>query len=386
MREEIQARVINSKSNNLLLELPISFGKSKIALEKIKTLYKSDCKILIVIPRNVLINNWLDELHKWGCDAMIDNITFSTYVSIPKQQTNWDICLFDECHHLSKRCIEVLKQWNIKNSIFLSATIKRELKQTFYDMYNVENISIRTSDAIKGDVLPEPKILLLPLKLDNINSNYIIVKHPKCKKTIKTNWSDRWNAWKQKQFRVETTCTQKQYYDDISSLIEWYKQKSYSPLFRNQWLHKCGERLKWLSDQKIEITKNLLSILKDKRVLTFCADINQSAKFGKCVNSKVGTDNLDKFNNHKIKHLSCVGMLDEGISLKDCQIGIFNMLNSSERLTTQRIGRILRHQKPYIIIPYFTDTREQEIINKMLEEYNEHLIIKINSINEINFN
>lgn len=47
------------------------------------------------------------------------------------------------------------------------------------------------------------------------------------------------------------------------------------------------------------------------------------------------------------------------------------------------VKRILRHKSPIIIIPYFKDTREEELVQKMIEEYSKESIIIINNINEI---
>lgn len=47
------------------------------------------------------------------------------------------------------------------------------------------------------------------------------------------------------------------------------------------------------------------------------------------------------------------------------------------------VKRILRHKSPIIILPYFKDTREEELVEKMIEEYNKDKIKVINNINEI---
>lgn len=47
------------------------------------------------------------------------------------------------------------------------------------------------------------------------------------------------------------------------------------------------------------------------------------------------------------------------------------------------VKRILRHKSPIIIIPYFKDTREEELVEKMIEEYDKDSIIIVNSINDI---
>ena len=71
------------------------------------------------------------------------------------------------------------------------------------------------------------------------------------------------------------------------------------------------------------------------------------------------------------------------VNLTNCRIGIFCNLNSSEIVVKQRVGRILRHPKPIIIVPYYKDTREEELIKKMVQDYNPELIYIINKIEKI---
>ena len=82
-------------------------------------------------------------------------------------------------------------------------------------------------------------------------------------------------------------------------------------------------------------------------------------------------------------YITACNILNEGVNLTNCRIGIFCNLNSSEIVVKQRVGRILRHKSPIIIIPYFKDTREEELVQKMIEEYSEDSIISVNSINDI---
>ena len=89
------------------------------------------------------------------------------------------------------------------------------------------------------------------------------------------------------------------------------------------------------------------------------------------------------FNANRIKHITACNILNEGVNLTNCRIGIFCNLNSSEIIVRQRVGRLLRHKSPIIIIPYFKGTREEELMQKMIEEYSKESIITINNINEI---
>ena len=89
------------------------------------------------------------------------------------------------------------------------------------------------------------------------------------------------------------------------------------------------------------------------------------------------------FNTGKIKHITACDMLNEGMNLTDCRVGIYANLNSSDILIKQKTGRLLRHKHPVIIIPYYKGTREQEIVEKMLENYNPDLVKTISFIEEI---
>lgn len=376
LRQTISNRLLRSFKHNHVLELSTGMGKTKLALDKINQLYSPNSKILIVIPRNVLIQNWIEEFKKWHYEDLLSNVTFVTYVSLPKMAGIWDIVCYDECHHLSERCRDaILEGFMVKHSIFLSATISKEVRLFITSNFpGTEWINVNTRKAIDSQVLPDPKIVLIPLMLNDIKANcQYAPRKLKGNKPLVVPYANRW-AYKKYKGEYVLQCTQRQYYDELSSLISWYKQKNYIPAMRNLWLYKAGERLKWLSDQKLEVVLRLTSNIESRKIV-FCNTIEQSEKLGfPCVNSKIGIDNLTLFNKGKVNAISCVNMLDEGQNLKDCQSGVFMALNSSERMQVQKVGRLLRHTNPVIYIPYFRDTREEEIVNKMLENYSKELI------------
>ena len=62
------------------------------------------------------------------------------------------------------------------------------------------------------------------------------------------------------------------------------------------------------------------------------------------------------------------------VNLTNCRYGIFANINASESIQIQRIGRTLRHKDPVIMIPFFRDTREEELVRKWMESYNKDLI------------
>lgn len=385
-REEIANLLNTSKNYYNVLELGTGVGKSKIALDYI--INNNISNILIVIPRLVLIENWKNEIIKWGYNDLLNKITFTTYASLHKYcNTNYEIVCFDEAHHLSERCRDILLTIKVKRCLFLSATLKKELKGWLkYHFKGINFITVSLKQAIESDILPDPKVILIPLKLDNRVYNQVLIKQTKSK----SNWIDclynqRWNYMKHYNCRIK--CTEQQYYDEISKTIDYWKEQSmFKPYFTTKWLRTCGERLKWLSDIKTNTVKEILKVLKNYRTLTFCNSIAQTEELGKyCINSKnkESMTYLNMFNEGKIKHITVCDIVNEGVNLADCKIGIFAVINSSEILVKQKNGRILRHKEPIIIIPFYKNTREEELVLKMLDNYNTSLVTTITNINDL---
>ena len=378
-REEVRTEVLKIKNKNILCELPTSFGKTKIALDWIKKRTKGS--ILIVIPRLVLIDTWKEEFHKWNMEDYLSNVEFVTYVSFFKKAGEWDTVIFDEVHHLSERCQEALAGFKIKRCMMLSATVSRDLKDELKGLFSDLNIyKVTARQAIENDILPDPKVYLVELFLDNRRECFEIVKNKTQRIELRVPYSKRWQYTGIKNRRLILSCTQRQYYDDMSSLILWYKKKMRNEIFKNMFLRKSGDRLKWLSDQKAVYVREILDLLKDYRTLTFCNGIQQTEELVQyCVNSSnnKSEEYLQMFNDGKIDHITACNMLDEGVNLTACRVGIYAVLNSSTRMIKQKLGRLLRHPEPIIIIPYFKYTREAEIVEDMLEDYNPELVSKV---------
>lgn len=393
-KEELRNYILSSQcKRNILLELPTGYGKSKFALDVLKfriPVITNEHKILIVIPRLVLIDNWKKEFRKWKCSKYLKQVQFITYVSLIKlHQLDYDFIIYDECHHLSERCLDYLLKVEKRQctNILLSATVKRELRDRFKYLFNpLELLRVSVKEASKEGILPEPQVYLLSLQLDNTEIRCKIIKNPKQGHEITISYKDRFKYASNKGQRIIIPCTEYQYYQDTSSYIGWLKDRADNPIFKNLFLRKSGDRLKWLSYTKYNYIQKILSTLKDERTLTFCCDITQTQLYGtNCVNSENPYAHivLQKFNDGKINHITACNMLDEGVNLTNCRIGIYASLNSSDRMIIQKLGRLLRHPNPIIIIPYYVGTRDEEIVKKMCLNYNEKLIKTITDINQI---
>ena len=386
-RTKVERDILSLSNQNLLLILPTGFGKSKMALDIMHLRCKAGDRILVVVPKNVLKDNWEEEFKKWGYEDYLPYTTFVTYVSFPKVANEYQLVIFDEVHHLTERCQDSLDTFIIHNTVMLSATIGRELRYNLAAYFpNLYIYKVRTREAIDEDILPDPRVYLIPMTLDNTKANCEIIKNKSKGNTIVVPYAQRWSCKGVKNRKIIIKCTQQEYYNDISNLISYYKNKMFMEIFKNRYLYTSGDRLKWLSNQKTTFVHTLLDHLNGERTLTFCNSIEQTEELGKyCINSKNKNSDevLSKFNSGKINHITACAMLDEGVNLSNCRIGVYANLNSSIRMIKQRLGRLLRHKDPIIIIPYFINTRDEEIVNKMCADYNAELVSTITNINNI---
>lgn len=388
-REQAQEEIMNIRSNSILCELPTSFGKSKIGIDL--ALRDNPSSILVVIPRLVLINNWKEEFIKWGLESWLERVYFSTYVGLNKHvEEEWDVVIFDEVQHMSERCREFVSTMEIHHSIMLSATVTRDMKWELSQLFpDFQCYTVKMKEAIDNEILPDPMVYLLPLTLDSRYNSEKIVKHSSGKTSVTCSYKDRWNYLRNKSIKLTIKCTQLQKSVELDNEINFWKDKymrTRNEMFKNKWLYLAGQRLKWLSNLKNPIVSSLLALFRNERVLTFCNSIDQTIELGRnCINSKNkdAVKMLESFNKGEIRHITACNMLNEGMNLSNCRIGIYANLNSSEIIIKQRLGRILRHKNPVIVIPFYKGTREEELVAKMLEDYNPQLVHTVENITDI---
>lgn len=396
-REEIYQQCLQevNYSNFLLIEAATGFGKSKLSIDLINSLSETKYKnkpvsMLLLVAKTVHKQTWKEEFQKWG-GIKVDSLTIECYESLKKHaEEHFDIIVMDEVHHLSSELRqEAFETLTYGNIIGLSATIPRNLKHYFLCKHNAKVISCGVIEAINSNVLPEPKIILLPLQLNNSIPSETIEINPRAKGLIHHGIYNE--LWKYRRMKVHAliSCTQKQKLNEYNAQILREKNiylKTRQEFFKNKWLFDCGERIKYLANLKNSIILSLLQKLKDERTITFCKTIEQAEYLGKyCIHSKNKESNqiYSDFNAKKINHISSVNILNENANLVDCKYAIFANYSSSECVSTQRIGRSLRHKSPVIIMLYYKNTREEEIVQTMIEGFNKDNITTIHKIEEL---
>lgn len=396
-REEVYSECLTKleKSDFLLLELATGMGKSKQAIDIINYLVETKYQgkhtsMLLLVAKTVHKQTWKDEFKKWG-GINVDDLTIECYESLKKHEyESFDFVVMDECHHLhSDKRLDLFSTLTYGHVIGLSATIPKKLKQYFQYEYAAEVVTCSIVDAIEDEVLPEPKIILYPLQLDNVRPTESIELNPKTKgKTYYGNYNELWKYRKMKVHAI-ISCTPRQRVNEYNSQILYEKNRymrTRQDFLKNKWLFDCGERIKYLANLKNNIVLSILQRLKKERTITFCKTIEQADILGKySIHSKNKDSDIiyNSFNAKKINHIVSVNVLNEGANLVDCKYAVFANYSSSEICSAQRVGRSLRHKSPVIILPYYEATREEEIVNTMIESFKEESIHKIHSLKEL---
>ena len=403
-RDEINKKSIKLATNNKIvaLEFATGVGKSKIALDIISTLFTTNVpSILLVVAELAHFDNWKNEANKWGYDKLWDAITCVTYASLKKhKELKYDIIILDEAHHIGSDIrLDIIDNINFDKMLLLSATLGELLKQHLSNLFKVQVISykITLQNAIDWDILPKPKIFLVPLRLNSVNNTEVIIEEwgkSSLKKRYKCTYSERWEYLKNKNkypnVILEISCTPYQKYIYLTEKFEYFKKfyfRNRNEAIKNKWLQIGPQRKRYLGELKTPIVKRFLKNLKSNRYICFCASIEQANELGKENSIHSKKDNsaeiISKFNNKDIDHLYAVGMLKEGQNLNDIELGIIIQLDGQERSFIQKFGRSLRAEDPTQYIFYYKDTRDTEYLQNVLEGINENYIQEIDYENNM---
>lgn len=396
-REQLQLEALNevTEHKRLILSWSTGVGKSLVGVKLFDQLFKEDSesKFLIVVAESAHKKNWRDEFtkHLGGAAGavLLQNVSIECYASLKKTiNTQWKAIIFDESHHLNSEIrMEYLSCMKSDYVLCMSATmtgkkfstLRATLELTFG---NFLVSKIRLQDAIDNDILPEPEIIAIPMTLGTSPNTCIYVKEwglKKYRQDVHCYYKDRFafcsNRAKYPHMTLHIHCSELEKYNELNADFAFWKKKALmnpsNIAMKNKWLQIGSQRKRFLGELKTARAKQLIDTLKDKRFICFCTSVQQAESLGgkHCIHSKkVGNQQIiDAFNNKETSSLFAVNMGQEGLNLKDIEVGIIVQLDGEERGWIQKSGRVYRAEHPVIYILYVKDTRDEEYFKNAIE-------------------
>ena len=276
----------------------------------------------------------------------------------------------------------------------LSATLssgKQDMIEEIFGKFRTSTVTLK--DAIKEDILPDPKVYVVAMELDNIKKHQEIkIGNDPHAPIVK--WENR-AKYIYRNTPCIIQCTESQKYAYLTSIMEYWKQRyerSHSDFQKTKWVNTGSQRKRFLGELKTGVVRRLIENLpKNNRFVCFCASVAQAnaIDYVNTISSKRPAKSnqliIDKFNSKQINHIYAVGMITEGMNLKDIQTGIIVQLDGKERLFIQKFGRSLRAEDPVTFIFYYKNTQDENYLKGALEnidaKYVQH--ITINQLNTI---
>ena len=367
------------KGHNILLEHVTGAGKSLSAIN-LQARMNSQ-KTFICVAEIAHIQNWKDEYIKHGYEHLLESTEIFCYASLKKYKNKiCNLLVLDEVHHaFSDARTDILSSIKAEKIFGLSATITGEDKFSFNNIFGETDVyTITMEEAIEMEILPKPKVYLIPLKLDNSKkSETIEFKRGRNINEIHCDYLQR-NSYIYAKNKYPTLnliihCTQQEKYDYLEANYE--RARIYK---RSGWLRHGGIRKKFLSDCKTNKIKEICEKLQGdgKRFICFCGSIEQAEEIspGNSIHSKKESNSiLKRFNGKEINSIYAVKKLVEGVNLVDINAAVIGQLDGTERPFIQMTGRSLRADFPEVYVLYFNETKDMDylenVTNNISSEY-----------------
>lgn len=322
-----------------MLHLPDLVSKTRVGLLTIKYLQKHspDVKTLVVVPTQVLKEQWEKELTEWN----LQNCTVSVINTVITHYTEVDFLVLDEIHAFaSDAFIKVFDTVDYDMILGLTATLERlDGKEVLIKKYAPVCDRITLKDAEENGWVSPIKNYLVLLDVD-------LTEYKELDK--KFNGYFAFFGW---DYNIAMSCLQNWKYRN-----NYAKQMGVTPkevmAMSADWMRCLGARKRFIMShpKKIEICKKILEHRTDKKCITFSATIKdaESLNVGQVIHSKKSKKENSKiikdFNDAPYGVLCTSKAADVGVDIKGLSVGIIMSVDSSKIRRVQRVGRCIRFE------------------------------------------
>jgi superfamily II DNA or RNA helicase len=299
-------------------------GKTILGLKHFNTLIKrarsierAPLKALVVAPKKSIFKSWTDDAEEFGYNSLLDQITFSTYRSLTKQDLDYDVIYLDECHSLLFSHKPWLKQYSGK-IIGLTGTPPKyptSEKGKMVSEFCPILYTYITDEAVDDEILNDYRIIVHSLSLDSAKTMLVDRGEKKwytSELKTYTYWTDRYNDTDSPKTRQILSVQR------MKAMQTFPSKEEYAKRLLVESKYKCL----LFANTKVQADK-------------LCSHSYHSG-------NKASEDNLQDFKDGKISKMSCVLQLNEGVNIPELKEGIIMHAYGNNRKSAQRIGRLLR--------------------------------------------
>lgn len=304
-------------------------GKTRIGLTYVKEFKRA----LVVYPKVSIKDSWLAEAEK--INQNIDNIDFTTYVSLNKKKPlDYDVLILDECQSL-KQSHEVFMTPFVNNGgrvLGLTGTPPKGNfgeKPMMRDKYYPIRYEYTMDEAIDENILNDYRIIVHIIPFGS-------------EKERKTAY------WLDSEF------------GKINEALEKLSEEVFEGTDRMLWLSQQASKKRQLLARKEQIIFQRLTFYKksqskfdyavslvgdEDKTIVFVNLKDQAEKFTNFYHSSVPkkqlTETLTKFQKGDIRVLAAVAQLSEGITIPGLKKAIMTHAYANNRQFSQRMARTL---------------------------------------------
>jgi len=335
------------KNCESIFEVSTGAGKTHVAIEIIKRVWKTDpkCKVLIVTPKNVILEDtWYKSLYTagisikdigayYGAIKEYCPITITNMQSIDTMELSlFKFIIFDEIHNYCTNRLYPILERKVKYKLGLSATIEK-MDGGHWKLLEIFNYSVfkfPPKQALDEGVLNPFKFINIGIELDDEteeiyervtqNLNMILQAGGGFSRLMRTNSGLKFKMLKLMNERKELVNNYFRKFDVVRYVCNIHKENKI--LVFHQYNKQTSKTYWHLLDEGIHARVIHSGISKEKR-----------------------DEVLKDFKNDKFNCLLATKVLDEGYNLPSIDVGIITAGDSTAKQTIQRLGRVLRKKE-----------------------------------------
>lgn len=359
----------------MIAVVPTGAGKTFFAIRLLKMMFEENpnMRVIIIMPKIVIINTWVEELvsnelyfnnigiYKGGCKEF-SKITLTTTASAKNLDMRmFDFAIFDELHNFGSPTMKALVATDFKYKLGLTATPDRtddghwKIFKNFD--YNIYEYSVK--EAVEDKVLNKYDFYDVILRLDSDEREIYDLLSVQIAQLMKSIGG---------------------YYAFLRMSGSNIMKINLMKLFDKR------KKLVWHNDQKLDIVVKLCSYFRGGSKIIVFSQFNSTtnalyyhlSSYGikaaivhSNIPDKEKEEGLKMFDHGDINVLLTTKVLDEGYNLPKIDIGIILAGERAHRQTVQRLGRVLRkkEKKSKLFQVYFDKTFESKVAKEKSEYF-----------------